>query len=39
MMFPPEDLKAMYIKVTTEELEARLEQLKDKILESLKLND
>tara|TARA_B100000902_G_scaffold345626_1_gene351812 strand:- start:131 stop:349 length:219 start_codon:yes stop_codon:yes gene_type:complete len=31
MMFPPEDLKAMYIKATTEELEARLEQLKDKI--------
>ena len=31
MMFPPEDLKAMYNKVTTEDLEARLEELRDKI--------
>ena len=31
MMFPPEDLKAMYIKATTEELETRLEELRDKI--------
>ena len=30
-MFPPEDLKAMYNKVTTEDLEARLEELRDKI--------
>ena len=28
MMFPPEDLKAMYNKVTTEDLEARLEELR-----------
>ena len=33
MMFPPEDLKAMYIKVTTEELEARLDELRAKISE------
>ena len=31
MMFPPEDLKAMYIKVTTDDLEARLEELRAKI--------
>ena len=31
MMFPPEDLKAMYAKVTTDDLEARLEELRDKI--------
>jgi len=31
MMFPPEDLKAMYSKVTTEDLEARLDELRDKI--------
>ena len=31
MMFPPEDLKAMYNKVTTEDLEARLEELRAKI--------
>ena len=31
MMFPPEDLKAMYSKVTTDDLEARLEELRDKI--------
>ena len=31
MMFPPEDLKAMYNKVTTDDLEARLEELRDKI--------
>ena len=31
MMFPPEDLKAMYNKVTTEDLEARLDELRDKI--------
>ena len=31
MMFPPEDLKAMYNKVTTEDLEARLVELQDKI--------
>jgi hypothetical protein len=31
MLFPPEDLKAMYAKVTTEDLEARLEELRDKI--------
>ena len=31
MMFPPDDLKAMYIKVTTDDLEARLEELRDKI--------
>ena len=31
MMFAPEDLKAMYNKVTTEDLEARLEELRDKI--------
>jgi len=31
MMFPPEDLKAMYNKVTTEDLETRLEELRDKI--------
>ena len=30
-MFPPEDLKAMYNKVTTEDLEARLVELQDKI--------
>ena len=30
-MFPPEDLKAMYNKVTTEDLEARLDELRDKI--------
>ena len=31
MMFPPEDLKAMYSKVTTDDLEARLVELRDKI--------
>ena len=31
MMFPPEDLKAMYSKVTTDDLEARLAELRDKI--------
>jgi hypothetical protein len=31
MMFPPEDLKAMYAKVTTDDLEARLKELRDKI--------
>ena len=31
MLFDPEDLKAMYSKVTTEDLEARLEELRDKI--------
>ena len=31
MMFPPEDLKAMYNEVTTDDLEARLEELRDKI--------
>ena len=31
MLFSPEDLKAMYSKVTTEDLEARLEELQDKI--------
>ena len=31
MMFPPEDLKAMYNKVTTDDLEARLVELRDKI--------
>jgi len=31
MMFPPEDLKAMYNKVATEDLEARLDELRDKI--------
>ena len=31
MMFPPEDLKAMYNKVTTGDLETRLEELRDKI--------
>ena len=30
-MFPPEDLKAMYSKVTTDDLEARLAELRDKI--------
>ena len=31
MLFDPEDLKAMYSKVTTEDLEARLAELRDKI--------
>ena len=31
MMFPPEDLKAMYNKVTTEDLEALRKELRDKI--------
>ena len=31
MLFSPEDLKAMYNKVTTEDLEARLVELRDKI--------
>ena len=31
MLFPPEDLKAMYNEVTTEDLEARLDELQDKI--------
>ena len=31
MLFDPEDLKAMYSKVTTEDLEARLVELREKI--------
>tara|TARA_B100000900_G_C20144202_1_gene539175 strand:+ start:122 stop:349 length:228 start_codon:yes stop_codon:yes gene_type:complete len=31
MLFAPEDLKAMYAKVTTADLEARLDELRDKI--------
>ena len=31
MLFDPEDLKAMYEKVTTEDLEGRLATLQDKI--------
>ena len=31
MLFSPEDLKAMYSKVTTEDLEARLVELREKI--------
>jgi len=31
MLFSPEDLKAMYAKVTTDDLEARLEELRAKI--------
>ena len=31
MLFDPEDLKAMYNKVTTEDLEARLVELREKI--------
>ena len=31
MLFAPEDLKAMYARVTTEDLESRLAELRDKI--------
>ena len=31
MLFAPEDLKAMYAKVPTEDLEARLDELRAKI--------
>ena len=31
MLFAPEDLKAMYAKVTTDDLEARLAELRAKI--------
>ena len=31
MLFSPEDLKAMYARVTTEDLEARLAELREKI--------
>ena len=31
MLFSPEDLKAMYAKVTTDDLEARLAELRAKI--------
>ena len=31
MLFSPEDLKAMYVRVTTEDLEARLAELREKI--------
>ena len=31
MLFAPEDLKAMYARVTTEDLETRLAELREKI--------